>query len=213
MNSKVSGIMKQLVPCFLMAYPTASKRTVLMPCFQRRPGSLAVAQPAPGLHIQVDLFAGECCPQEGFLSVRQGVGEWQTGTRAVNLARSCFGCAVGEHVAVRQEHPAIGRLSPPLKKILKLLGFAGNVIDDQIGSNVDRFSQRLNVLPGPHIRINRPVINGIEPCISAIDGHKKRQNMHPGKQPFERSIENLPRSSNVDHPSDWHRSSNELVFA
>jgi hypothetical protein len=31
MKSKVSGIMKQLVPGFLMAYPTASSRIILMP--------------------------------------------------------------------------------------------------------------------------------------------------------------------------------------
>ena len=31
MNSNVSGIMKQLVPAFLIAYPTASRRIIRMP--------------------------------------------------------------------------------------------------------------------------------------------------------------------------------------
>ena len=103
---KVSGIMKQLVPGFLIAYPTASSRIMRIPAAESGRGWLPDSLPFRMLHIDVDLLRGKRGPQKAFFAdFERCVGERQARTRTIDPEKVRFACSCREDAIVGQKHP------------------------------------------------------------------------------------------------------------
>ena len=106
MNANVSGIMKQLVPAFLTAKPTASSRIARMPASCSRSRMLARYRLRFGMrHVDVDLIAREGGPEQNLVPTRGLVCSegktrpWGVQREQIRLART-----VGKHAPIGQKH-------------------------------------------------------------------------------------------------------------
>ena len=61
------------------------------------------------------------------------------------------------------------------------------MVDDHIAHHVDLLRQRAQVLPVAQARVNLGVVDGVKTGVGAIDGIKKRQQVHATKHPGQRA--------------------------
>jgi hypothetical protein len=102
-----------------------------------------------------------------------------------------LGRAVGKDAARGEKHPGERRVFAVLVKVEKLRRANGDVIDDEIGHDLDVAAEGANVVPGTEPCINLRVIDGIEAGIGSVNWAEERQQMNAAKQSGERAIEKL----------------------
>ena len=112
------------------------------------------------------------------------VREWQARARAIQLKQVRFTRTLSKDCCVRQKHSRVGRLVAALVVVEELRRTARDVVDDQVRHDFDVLSQRPYVVPRAQPRIDLSVIDGIEPCIGAIDWMKEREQMHAAEHSF-----------------------------
>ena len=117
--------------------------------------------------------------------------ERQTRARTIQLKQVRFTCTLSKDCGVRQKHSRVSRCVASFVVVRKLRRAAGNVIDDQICHDLDVLAERAHVVPGADPRIDSGVIDWIEAGIGAIDGIKKREQMHSPEYIFQWSLKEL----------------------
>src|SRR4030095_4284740 len=114
--------------------------------------------------------------------------ERQTRARTIQLKQVRFTCTLSKDCGVGQKHSRVSRCVASFVVVHKLRRAAGNVMADQICHDLDVLAERAHVVPSAEPRIDSGVIDWIEARIGAIDGIKKREQMHSAEYTFQWSF-------------------------
>ena len=187
--------MKQLVPAFLMTYPTASSRTIRTPWPAKDR-----SQPVISARVAGDVTSRSICsdqssgPEGGPDAFGLAGGcdrhgrEWR-----VRLAQEDPGDVVGRGVSVRpdlvdrDEQVGISRPATVLEEVLKLDRPPRDVIDHQVEQDIVALCEVLDVSPAAEPWIDLAVGQRREPTVAGR--RERRQDVDPAEQSIERTAE------------------------
>ena len=142
------------------------------------------------MDVDVDLLRREGGPDHLLAAILEGdLREGQIGPRAVDGVEILLGGAIGEDLAIGEEHVRmLGRLTL-LQIVLEGGAVGGDMVDDEIGHHVDRLRQGPDIVPCAKTRVDDGVISGIEARIGTIEGIKEGQGMHCAEQALKRAVD------------------------
>src|SRR5580692_10899865 len=98
--------------------------------------------------------------------------------RAIDAEQIGLARPFGKYAIQCQKHSGEVRSVAAFMEILKLRRAYRNVIDDEIGHDLDVAAERTNVIPGAESGVDLRVIDRIEAGIGAVDRPEERQQMH-----------------------------------
>jgi hypothetical protein len=100
------------------------------------------------------------------------------GRGTVDVEQVGLAGAVGEDRTEGEEHAVVRRGTAPGDDVLEGRRVDRHVVDDEVGHHRQLASERVHVVPGPELGVDRRVVDRVEPRVRTVDRVEERQHVH-----------------------------------
>ena len=147
--------------------------------------------------VDVDLLGREGRPDlGGHTGNLVGRERWPR-SRPIDRRKLFVGGAAGEDHVSGEEHAVELRSLAFLEPVLERFGFRRDMVDDEIGHDLEVLPEGTDLGPAPEPGVDLGVIDRIETRIRAIDRREERQQMRTAERPAKRAAHDLTEADEI----------------